>query len=167
MAVRSVQEIRAFAKLKAIQLELRHQHESDSHQSAWTLPQNDAELWAYVAKTWGISIPRTAVCPDHVAPFTAFADAYFARDSMIVWEASRGLGGKSFMLSILGLTIACTRGGDVNILGGSRRPITDSRGSTRQYHYKRKIYPLIQFSKEALDITYSHGHALKRNAFES
>jgi hypothetical protein len=82
-------------------------------------PQTDDDLWDYVSRTWGVSIPRQAVCPDHVAPFTAFADAYFARNSMIVWEASRGLGGKSFMLSILGLTIATTRGGDVNILGGS------------------------------------------------
>jgi hypothetical protein len=83
------------------------------------LPQTDEALWEYVYQTWGVKIPRLSVCLGHVAPFTAFADAYFARDSMIVWEASRGLGGKSFMLSILGLTIACTRGGDVNILGGS------------------------------------------------
>jgi hypothetical protein len=83
------------------------------------LPQTDDELWAWVFHTWNVAIPRTGVCPGHVSPFQAFADAYFARDSMIVWEASRGLGGKSFLLALLGLTIACTRGGDVNILGGS------------------------------------------------
>ena len=79
----------------------------------------DDQLWHYVCQSWGVAIPRLAVCPTHVAPFTAFADAYFARDSMVVWEGSRGLAGKSFLLSLLGLTIACTRGGDVNILGGS------------------------------------------------
>jgi hypothetical protein len=36
-----------------------------------------------------------------------------------VWKASRGFGGKSFMLALLGLTEALTLGCDVNILGGS------------------------------------------------
>jgi hypothetical protein len=83
------------------------------------LPGDDDELWELVATIWGVEIPRLAVCAGHVAPFTAFAEAYWARESMYVWEASRGLGGKSFLLSILGLTIAVTRGGDVNIVGGS------------------------------------------------
>lgn len=95
------------------------------HRRAQTVPASasacltDDQLWQYVFDTWGVQIPRLAVCPGHVAPFTAFADAYFARDSMHVWESSRGFGGKSMLLSLLGLTIATTRGGDVNILGGS------------------------------------------------
>lgn len=87
-------------------------------QAPQPLTTNEA-LWDYVQTTWGVAIPRTAVCPGHVAPFTAFSDAYFARDSMHLWESSRGFGGKSFLLSLLGLTIVATRGGDVNILGGS------------------------------------------------
>ena len=77
---------------------------------------------------WGTRIPRTKVCPDHVAPFTAFADAYFGRNSLdpsspvqttALWHGSRGLSGKSFMLSILGLTKTFMLGCDANLLGGS------------------------------------------------
>lgn len=38
---------------------------------------------------------------------------------MIVWLASRGFGGKSFMLAVLALTEATTLGAEVNVLGGS------------------------------------------------
>jgi hypothetical protein len=91
-------------------------------------PETDDELWWLVFYLWGVKIPRHAVCPGHVAPFTAFADAFFRRNSidpasqmrsMALWWGSRGLSGKSFMLAILGLTIAFLRGSDVNLLGGS------------------------------------------------
>jgi hypothetical protein len=92
------------------------------------LPETDDELWLLVKLLWGVTIPREQVCADHCAPFTAFADAFFRRnslnpdsdvDSIALWWGSRGLSGKSFMLAILGLTIAYLLGGDVNILGGS------------------------------------------------
>ena len=68
---------------------------------------------------FNISIPRVQVCDDHCAPFTAFADAYFARHGPIhVWKASRGFGGKSFMLATLALAEAVCRA-KVNLLGGS------------------------------------------------
>jgi hypothetical protein len=108
------------------------------------IPQTDDELWTYVEKTWGVQIPRVKVCDNHVAPFTAFADAYFARNSMIIWEASRGLGGKSFMLSILGLTIATTRGGDVNILGGS------GEQSKRVHDYMSKAWQKPEAPRDLL-----------------
>lgn len=91
-------------------------------------PQTDDELYWLVQALWGTRIPRTKVCPDHVAPFTAFADAYFGRnsldpdspvDSLALWHGSRGLSGKSFMLSILGLTKTFMLGIDCNLLGGS------------------------------------------------
>lgn len=91
-------------------------------------PQTDEELYWLVQAMWGTRIPRTKVCPDHVAPFTAFADAYFGRNSLdptspvnsiSLWHGSRGLSGKSFMLSILGLTKTFLRGCDANLLGGS------------------------------------------------
>jgi hypothetical protein len=91
-------------------------------------PQNEDELYLLVKAMWGVTIPRHKVCPEHVAPFTAFADAYFGRnslnpeskvDSIALWHGSRGLSGKSYMLSILGLTKAFLRGSDVNLLGGS------------------------------------------------
>src|SRR3982750_4551276 len=83
------------------------------------LPQDDDELWWTVFGLWGYRIPRVAVCPGHVAPFTAFCDAYFARSTTAIWKASRGLGGKSRTLGILGLTEAALLGCEVSILGGS------------------------------------------------
>jgi hypothetical protein len=82
-------------------------------------PQDDDELWWFVWAIWGYKIPRTKVCKDHVAPFTAFANAYFARDPVAVWEASRGFGGKTMMLALLALTEALTLNCGVTILGGS------------------------------------------------
>jgi len=90
------------------------------HQRSLALPQTDDQLWDYVDRTWGVHIPRVQVCPHHVAPFAAFADAYFVRGgSLHIFEGSRGFSGKSYLLALLGLTLACTRGGSVNILGGS------------------------------------------------
>jgi hypothetical protein len=84
------------------------------------LPQNDDELAAVVTAMWGVTLPRhTCGNPDHTAPFTAFADAYFNRNSIVLWHGSRGLSGKSFMLGILGLTKAFLLGADTNLLGGS------------------------------------------------
>jgi hypothetical protein len=82
-------------------------------------PETDDELWWYVLATWGIKIPRQRVCPDHVSPFRAFADAYFARYPVIIWKASRGFGGKTQLLSILGMTELVALGAFVTILGGS------------------------------------------------
>jgi hypothetical protein len=98
---------------------LRRQKRQAQHASIVTAVNSPDALWNYVDRTWGVQIPRVSVCPGHVAQFTAFWEAYQALNSMYVWEASRGFGGKSYLLSLLGLTIACTRGGDVNILGGS------------------------------------------------
>jgi hypothetical protein len=84
------------------------------------LPEDDEELYWLVQALWGVVIPRNNVCPDHIAPFEVFADAYFNRgQSITLWHGSRGLSGKSFMLSILGLTKAFLLGTDVNLLGGS------------------------------------------------
>lgn len=40
-------------------------------------PQDRDSLWLAVQVLFGVTIPRTRVCPDHCAPFDAFADAYF------------------------------------------------------------------------------------------
>lgn len=82
-------------------------------------PQTDDELWNFVASVWGVRIPRVAVCPDHSAPFDAFADAYFARHDPVVWKASRGFGGKSFLLATLAITEAVCLKASATILGGS------------------------------------------------
>lgn len=82
-------------------------------------PQNDEELWWWVLATWGVRIPRQSVCPGHVAPFDAFADAFFARSPVAIWKASRGFGGKTQLLSILGMSELVALGAFVTILGGS------------------------------------------------
>lgn len=82
-------------------------------------PRNDAELKAHLFNSFGVQIPDTHVCPEHATPFRAFADAYFARYGVTVWKASRGLGGKSYLLALLGHCEADTLDADVTILGGS------------------------------------------------
>jgi hypothetical protein len=82
-------------------------------------PQTDAELKQYLLKAFGVILPDTQVCPNHSTPFRAFADAYFARSTVSVWKASRGFGGKSYLLSLLGHCEADTLSADVTILGGS------------------------------------------------
>ena len=84
------------------------------------LPIADEDsLREFVRVAWGVEIPDVQVCPDHTTPWRAFADAYFARDRVTVWKASRGFGGKSFLLALLALTEAATLKADVNVLGGS------------------------------------------------
>jgi len=81
--------------------------------------RNGPDLKKFVELAWGVRIPYKKVCPDHVSPWQAFADAYFARAPVTVWKASRGFGGKSFLLALLGLTEAVTLKANVNVLGGS------------------------------------------------
>lgn len=82
-------------------------------------PQDDDELWEFVATVWGFEIPRKNVCPNHCAPFDAFADAYFARSPVSIWKASRGLGGKSTLLGMLVVSEAVCLGAQITVLGGS------------------------------------------------
>lgn len=82
-------------------------------------PQTDDELYEFVQMLWGVTIPRTPVCPEHQTPFEAFADAYFARHPVAVWKASRGLGGKSRTLAYLDLTEIVVLGSQNTLLGGS------------------------------------------------
>lgn len=82
-------------------------------------PSNKEELWWVVKTLWGISIPRQQVCPDHVAPFDAFAEGYFGNENnWVLWYGSRGTG-KSLMLAILALTKAAILEINVALLGGS------------------------------------------------
>jgi len=85
----------------------------------YTRPETDEELRAFLRERFGVALPATRVCPHHTPPFRAFADAYFARSPIAVWKASRGFGGKTFMLALLALTEAATLGAEVTVLGGS------------------------------------------------
>lgn len=82
-------------------------------------PQDDDELWWLVTVLWGMEIPRQAVCADHVAPFEAFADAFFARSPVSIWKASRGFGGKTTLMGLLTATEGAILGAQATVLGGS------------------------------------------------
>ncbi|CAB4194581.1 hypothetical protein UFOVP1264_36 [uncultured Caudovirales phage] len=82
-------------------------------------PTNAEELWWTVKALWGVEIPRVQVCPDHTAPFDAFAEAYFGNEfNWVLWYGSRGTG-KSYMLALLALTKAALLEINVTLLGGS------------------------------------------------
>ena len=86
----------------------------------FVLPIKDEKtLKDYIQLAYGVSIPDKQVCPDHSTPWRAFCDSYFAYHPVSVWKASRGFGGKSFTLAMLGKVMAETLKADVNILGGS------------------------------------------------
>lgn len=82
-------------------------------------PRDNDELHSLVYRLWGVSIPRYSVCDDHDAPFDWFSDAFFRRTPSAISKGSRGLSGKSYAMSALGLTSAVVLGSDVNLLGGS------------------------------------------------
>lgn len=83
--------------------------------------KTEEDLAEYLWETFGVRIPDRVVCEHkgHVSPWRAFCDAYFARHQVVVWKASRGLGGKTFLLATLALVEAVTLKADVAVLGGS------------------------------------------------
>lgn len=91
----------------------------ESESSSRKIVSNEIELANYLLDNFGITIPDVKICPNHTTPWRAFADAYFCKGTVTVWKASRGFGGKSYLLAALGLVEAATLGSDVNILGGS------------------------------------------------
>jgi hypothetical protein len=88
-------------------------------ETAEPIPQSDRELAATILRLTGLRLAERAVCPGHTAPLKAFADAFFGRHRVIVWKASRGLGGKTTMLALLGHMETAVLGAEVTILGGS------------------------------------------------
>ncbi len=86
---------------------------------SFTRPQTNEELKTYLWSSFQVRIPDTQVCPNHSTPFRAFADAYFARHPVILWEGSRGFAGKSYLLALLSHIEADTLSAEVSLLGGS------------------------------------------------
>jgi hypothetical protein len=87
-----------------------------------------------VTDYFGVTIPDIQICPNHTTPWRAFADAFFGTYSTTVWKASRGLGGKSFLLALLGVCEAAALAADVNVLGGS------GEQSNRVHNYMRTFW---------------------------
>jgi len=77
------------------------------------------DLAAWLLESFGVRIPAKRVCPGHVAPWTAFCAAYFAEHPICIWHASRGFGGKTFMLALLTAAESAKIGANVSLLGGS------------------------------------------------
>ncbi len=77
------------------------------------------ELLDFARQKFGVTVPDTKCCAGHAPPADAFAASYFADKSMTIWKASRGLGGKSHLLSLLASVEAATLHCDVTLLGGS------------------------------------------------
>lgn len=101
------------------QLELQIER-GEAVNAEFALPlRTPEELRLFVLATFGVRIPNKKICAHHRTPWEAFRDAYFAKDEIAVWKASRGAGGKSFLLSLLGVVEAITLKADVNVLGGS------------------------------------------------
>jgi hypothetical protein len=95
-------------------------------------PRTDDELYELIKILWGVTIPRTPVCPEHSTPFAALAEAYFARAPVSVWVGSRGMGGKSRTLAYLALTEAVLLGAEINLLGGSLEQSTNIQNAMRE-----------------------------------
>lgn len=81
--------------------------------------RSERKLAAAVYYLFGVVIPNVQVCPHHSTPWRAFADGFFARSPVVLWKASRGFGGKSFLLSLLGSMLAIAERAEVNVLGGT------------------------------------------------
>jgi hypothetical protein len=97
-----------------------------------------AELRQFVQVAWGVRIPDVKVCPNHCTPFQAFADAFFAKDPVAVWKASRNVGGKTFTLATLGNTEMVALRADVFVLGGSgQQSKRVHKASSRLWSFKR------------------------------
>lgn len=120
-------------------------------------PWDDESLYWAVRAMWGVKLPRhTCGHPEHTAPFTAFADAYFERGhSTVLWHGSRGLSGKSYMLSVLGITKAFLKGADVNMLGGSFSQSTNihEHMRTAMNHENAPRYMIAKESNNKITLT--------------
>lgn len=81
-------------------------------------PTTDDELHTWIFDTFGIDVPRVAVCEGHVAPFTFLADLYFVRSTAAVGLANRG-GAKTFLVALLHRINAEFKTGVESLTGGA------------------------------------------------
>lgn len=116
-------------------------------------PQTDDELYELIKILWGVTIPRTKVCPEHSTPFDAMAEAYFGRAPVSVWVGSRGMGGKSRTLAYLSLTEAVLMGAEINLLGGSLEQSMNIHDAMKD-GWDHPLAPRHM-------ITHNHAHRLK------
>lgn len=123
--------------------------------------RTEAELRQFVRLAWGVQIPDQQVCPDHSTPWRAFADAYFARHRVTVWKASRGFGGKTFLLAALSLTEAALLQCDVNALGGSGEQSANVLKYSRQFWQYKGAPRYLLASEVQRETRLAGGNAVK------
>jgi hypothetical protein len=124
----------------------------------WPIKSTRA-LAYFINRTYdGLVIPNVKVCPQHSTPWQAFVDAYFSSTPVVVWKASRGFGGKSFLLSLLSDVEALTLNAEVNLLGGSGQQSKRVLESIAAMH-RMKNYPREKILDEQTHITYYEGGA--------
>lgn len=73
----------------------------------------------FVFRTFNVRISDHASQPGLQSPWRFFCDAYFQRHENMIALASRGFGGKTFLIALLALTLAITKRCDISIIGGS------------------------------------------------
>lgn len=131
---------------------------SQEYRFEWPIRSTRA-LAYFINRTYdGLNIPNVRVCPHHSTPWQAFVDAYFSSTPVVVWKASRGFGGKSFLLSLLSDMEALTLNAEVNLLGGSgqqSKRVLDAIASLHQM----KNYPKAKILDEQTHVTYYEGGA--------
>lgn len=62
-------------------------------------PKNPDELHEYIIETYGINVPRKAVCHDHQSPFDFLCAVIFDEHPSVFGMGSRG-GGKSYLMAL-------------------------------------------------------------------
>lgn len=106
----------------------------------------------------GLMIPSVKCCPNHSTPWDAFVDSFYAVTPVVVWKASRGFGGKSFLLSLLGDVSALALGSEVNLLGGSGQQAKRVLDAIAILHTKQN-YPRDRLLMEGTHLTRYQGGA--------
>ena len=110
-------------------------------------PTNDDELHAWVVHNIGVDIPRTAVCEDHIAPFTLLADLFFERTSAALALANRG-GAKTFIVACLHFLNSTYKAGCESLSFGA----TEAQGNRCYGHIEDWCYERDRETGRRLDI---------------
>jgi len=128
----------------------------------WSWPvgfNSPRKLAAFIYYTYdGLILPSVRVCPNHSTPLEAFLHAFYATTPVVVWKASRGFGGKSFLLSLLGDVLALALGAEVNLLGGSGQQSKRVLEAITTLHAKQN-YPRGRLIDEQTHATLYQGGA--------
>lgn len=104
----------------------------------------------------GLQIPDVKVCEHHSTPWAAFVDSFYGVTPVVVWKASRGFGGKSFLLSLLGDVCSLGLGAEVNLLGGSGQQSKRVLDAITTLHMKTN-YPKDRLIHEGTHLTRYQG----------